>query len=152
MKGDRDMVYSDLVKKACMMSFEAHKDDHDKGGYPYVYHPFYLASQFDDENCVCAALLHDVIEDHGDRFSFQSLKDDGFGDEIIDALRLLTHQKGADYMEYVKAIAGNPIARKIKMADLRHNMDSSRTGGKLPPKIETYKEAYRFLAAIEEEK
>ena len=146
------MIYSDLVKKACLISFEAHKDDRDKGGYPYVYHPFYLASQFNDENCVCVAFLHDVIEDHGDRFSFSSLKDDGFGGDILDALRLLTHKSGVDYMEYVKAIAANPIARKVKMADLLHNMDSSRNNGTLPPKIELYKEAYKYLAAIEEEK
>lgn len=150
MKGDWHMVYSDLVKQACLISFEAHKDDSDKGGYPYVYHPFYLAAKFNDESSVCVALLHDVIEDHGDRFSFQSLKDDGFNDEIIDALKLLTHKKGVDYMEYVKDIADNPIARKVKMADLRHNMDSSRIGGKLPPKIELYKDAYNYLAGIDE--
>lgn len=55
------MFYSDLVKKACIISFEAHKNDKDKSGYPYIYHPFYLAMQFNDENCVCVALLHDVI-------------------------------------------------------------------------------------------
>ena len=143
------MHYSDLVKKACQISFEAHKDDVDKGGYPYIYHPFYLASQFDDENCVCVALLHDVIEDHGDRFSFAFLEAEGFGKEIMDALKLMTHAKGTDYMEYVRAIAENPIARKVKMADLRHNMDSRRTDGKLPPKTELYKQAYSYLETIE---
>ena len=67
------MYYSDLVKKACAIMYDAHKEDVDRGGYPYVLHPFYLATQMDDEESTCAALLHDVIEDHGDRYSFDDL-------------------------------------------------------------------------------
>lgn len=44
------MYYSELVKKACVIMYDAHKEDKDKGGYPYVFHPFYLATQMDDEN------------------------------------------------------------------------------------------------------
>lgn len=62
------MVYSELVRRACSIMYDAHKDDVDKGGYPYVFHPFYLAAQMEDEESVCTALLHDVIEDHGDRY------------------------------------------------------------------------------------
>ena len=57
------MIYSELVNKACNIMFEAHKNDIDKGGYPYVFHPFYLATQMDDEYSTCVALLHDVIEE-----------------------------------------------------------------------------------------
>ena len=67
------MYYSDLVKKASLIMFDAHKDDKDKGGYPYVIHPLSLAFQMDDENSVCLALLHDVVEDHGDKYSFEYL-------------------------------------------------------------------------------
>ena len=72
------MIYSELVNKACNIMFEAHKNDIDKGGYPYVFHPFYLATQMDDEYSTCVALLHDVIEDHGDLYSFDSLTEAGF--------------------------------------------------------------------------
>ena len=64
------MYYSELVKKACVLMFEAHKNDLDKGGYPYVFHPFYLATQMEDEASTCVALLHDVIEDHGDEYTY----------------------------------------------------------------------------------
>ena len=74
------MYYSDLVKKACAIMYDAHKEDVDRGGYPYVLHPFYLATQMDDEESTCAALLHDVIEDHGDRYSFDDLVRAGFPD------------------------------------------------------------------------
>ena len=67
------MFYSDLVKKASSITFEVHKDDKDKGGYPYFMHPFTLAIQFDDEISVSVALLHDVIEDHGNKYSFEYL-------------------------------------------------------------------------------
>ena len=87
------MYYSEMVKKAVNIMFEAHKDDIDKGGYPYVFHPFYLATKVDGENETCVALLHDVIEDHGDKYSFEYLENEGFNKEIIDALKLLTHKK-----------------------------------------------------------
>ena len=72
------MYYSELVRKACAILWDAHRDDVDKGGYPYVFHPFYLATQMEDENSTCTALLHDVIEDHGDRYSLESLTQAGF--------------------------------------------------------------------------
>ena len=139
------MIYTNLVRKACTILFDAHKDDQDKGGYPYVFHPFYLATQMEDEASTCVALLHDVIEDHGDRYTLENLAAEGFGDDIIQALRLLTHTHGVPYMEYVHAIAENPIARKVKMADLRHNLDSTRTDGKKAPKHAIYLEALAYL-------
>ena len=128
------MYYSQLVKTACTILFQAHKDDLDKGGYPYVFHPFYLATQMDDEASTCAALLHDVIEDHGDMYSFADLERAGFPAPVLDALRLLTHAEGVPYMDYVQALAKNPIARRVKCADLRHNLDTRRIDGAAPAK------------------
>jgi len=139
------LIYSDLVRKACNILYEAHKMDVDKGGYPYVFHPFFLASQMNDEASVCVALLHDVIEDHGDRYSFAMLEKEGFPPEVLDALRLLTHDKDVPYMDYIERIAENPIACKVKLADLRHNSDTSRTGGKISPKYDTYQQAITYL-------
>ena len=60
------MIYSPKIRNACIICFNAHKNDYDKAGYPYVFHPFFLANQMDDENSIIVALLHDVIGDHGD--------------------------------------------------------------------------------------
>ena len=139
------MYYSELVKKACRILYDAHRDDVDKGGYPYVFHPFYLATQMEDEESACTALLHDVIEDHGDRYSFDGLAQAGFPDTVLRALRLLTHADGVPYMDYVRALAKDPIARKVKLADLRHNTDTRRTGGRRAPKHGLYLEAIRYL-------
>ena len=139
------MYYSDLVKKAALISFDAHKEDPDKSGYPYFMHPMTLAVQFNDEASVCVALLHDVVEDHGDKYSFDYLKEQGFAEDILEPLRLLTHQHGVDYLDYVKEIKKNPIARKVKLADLHHNTDLTRTGGVKPPKYDLYLKAIEIL-------
>ena len=139
------MYYSEIVKKAVNIMFEAHKEDFDKGGYPYVFHPFYLATKVDGENETCVALLHDVIEDHGDKYSFEYLENEGFNKEIIDALKLLTHKKDVPYMDYIVEISKNNIAKKVKIEDLKHNMDSRRTSGEKAKKYDIYVKALEFL-------
>ena len=139
------MYYSEMVKKAVNIMFEAHKEDVDKGGYPYEFHPFYLATKVEGENETCVALLHDVIEDHGDKYSFEYLEKEGFNKEIIDALRLLTHKKDVPYMEYISKISKNNIAKAVKIEDLRHNLDIRRTSGEKAKKYDIYVKALEFL-------
>ena len=57
------MIYTDLTKKALKFCFEAHKNQYDKSGMPYVFHPFHLAEQMTTEETTVVALLHDVVED-----------------------------------------------------------------------------------------
>ena len=117
------MYYSELVKKACAILYNAQKNDVDELAAIRCFHPFDLATQMDDANSVCTALLHDVIEDHGDRYSFDDLAQAGFPDAVLRALRLLDSCRRCAYMDYVKALAKDPIARRVKLADLRHNTD-----------------------------
>ena len=119
-----NMIYTKLTKLAIKISFEQHKDQKDKTGLPYVYHPFHLAEQMNDENSTCVALLHDVIEDTD--MTFEDLEQYGFNQEIINALKLLTHDENVPYMDYVKEIKNNEIAKKVKLADLKHNSDLTR--------------------------
>ena len=139
------MYYSEMVKKAVNIMFEAHKEDFDKGGYPYVFHPFYLATKVDGENETCVALLHDVIEDHGDKYSFEYLENEGFNKEIIEALRLLTHKKDVPYMDYILEISKNNVAKVVKIEDLKHNLDIRRTSGEKAKKYDIYVKALEFL-------
>ena len=140
--------YSPLVKKASLISFEAHKNDYDKGGYPYVMHQIYLAFQMKDENAVCVALLHDVIENHGDRYSFDYLREEGFNEEILSALKLLTNDSATPYMDYIEAIGKNELARRVKIADLKHNLDTSRLDGEGFYKDEWYEQALVYLTQL----
>lgn len=139
------MIYSKKIRKAYIICFNAHKDDYDKAGYPYVFHPFFLASQMDDEDSTIVALLHDVIEDHGDKFDLNFLMKEGMGEKVCCAIDLLTHKKGEPYMDYIKKIKVNPIARKVKIADLKHNSDIQRLDEQHPPKYELYQEALEYL-------
>ena len=118
------MIYTELTKKAMKLCFAAHKDQVDKSGLPYVFHPFHLAEQMTDELITVAALLHDVVEDTP--YTFTDLREMGFPEEVLDALRLLTHDDGTPYLEYVARLKDNPIARAVKLADLRHNSDLTR--------------------------
>ena len=93
------------------------------------------------------ALLHDVLEDHGDRYSLDALARAGFPEAVLRALRLLTHAEGVPYMDYVCALAQDPIARRVKLADLRHNTDVRRLNGARPKKYDLYLQAIRYLQA-----
>ncbi len=118
------MIYTKLTKKALKLCFAAHRDQVDKSGLPYVFHPFHLAEQMTDELTTVTALLHDVVEDTD--FTLEDLRGMGFPSEVIEALTLLTHDSDVPYMEYVAEIRHNPIAKAVKLADLRHNSDLSR--------------------------
>jgi len=140
------MIYTELTKKALKICFNAHKDQVDKTGMPYVFHPFHLAETMDTEDAVCVALLHDTVEDTS--VTFEELIKEGFNETVINALKLLTHNDDTPYMEYVAQIKENPLARKVKLADLRHNSDLTRIDlnvDKIPPKYNLYLEAIKYL-------
>jgi len=118
------MIYTQMTKKALKLCFEAHKEQEDKTGMPYVFHPFHLAEQMDDELSTVCALLHDVVEDTD--ITFGDLLGMGFGETVIEVLTLLTHEDGIPYMDYIRKIATNPTAKKVKIADLKHNSDTTR--------------------------
>ncbi len=144
------MLYTALTKKAMKIAFEAHKEQTDKTGVPYIYHPMHLAEQMTDEASTCAALLHDVVEDTD--ITFQQLAEEGFPMEILEALKLLTHAEDVPYMDYVRAIRPNPIARAVKIADLRHNSDLTRMDTIdewALKRTEKYREALRILTETE---
>lgn len=140
------MIYTGLTKKALKLCFEAHKEQVDKSGMPYVFHPFHLAEQMTDEETTVVALLHDVIEDT--TTTFEDLEKQGFSGEIINALKLLTHDKNIPYMEYVGEIKKNKIATEVKLADLRHNSDLTRLNvvdEKALKRKEKYEKSIKFL-------
>lgn len=140
------MIYTNLTKQALKLCFEAHKEQKDKSGMPYVFHPFHLAEQMTDEATTVVALLHDVVEDTDT--TFEDLEKQGFGEEIISALKLLTHNDDTPYMDYVAKIKNNKIATAVKLADLKHNSDLSRldtVDEKALKRKEKYEKAIKFL-------
>ena len=118
------MLYTDLTKKSIRLSFEAHQGQIDKCGLPYVTHPLHLAEQMPDEVSTAVALLHDVVEDTA--YTLEDLKAMGFPETVTDAVAKLTHDESVPYLEYVAALNDDPVARRVKIADLKHNSDLSR--------------------------
>lgn len=117
------MIYTNLTNKAMQIAYEAHKDQVDKAKIPYIFHPYHLAEQMDDEITICVALLHDVVEDTN--ITFEDLQQE-FPSAVIEALKCLTHDKNVPYLEYVQKIKKNKIAVKVKLADIEHNSNQQR--------------------------
>lgn len=140
------MIYTKMTKAALKLCFEAHKEQVDKSGMPYVFHPFHLAEQMKDEDTTIVALLHDVVEDTD--YTIDDLCSKGFNDKVIEAIKLMTHDPEVPYMEYVAQIKKNPIAKAVKLADLKHNSDVSRLDSitsKDEKRAEKYRAAIEFL-------
>ena len=141
------MIYTLLVYKAMHIAYNAHHGQLDKSGAPYIFHPIHLAEQMDDEASCCAALLHDVVEDTS--VTLDDLRKD-FPEEIVEAVRLLTHEESVPMEEYLIAIRENPIALKVKLADNAHNADQTRcVGSDIPEeKLAQWRERYAKARAI----
>ena len=140
------MCFTELTKKALTISFNAHKEQVDKSGIPYVYHPYRIAEQMEDEYSICVALLHDVVEDTD--ITIDELKNEGFPQEVLDAIALMTHDDETPYFDYIKRIKTNPIAKAVKLADLQDNSNYERLEKveiKDLQRLEKYREAKRIL-------
>ena len=140
------MIYTPLTKKAMRIAYDAHHGQTDKSGMPYIFHPYHLAEQMPDEESTVVALLHDVVEDTP--YTLEDLTQMGFPQPVLEALRLMTHDPSVPYLDYVAKLKENPIARLVKLADLRHNSDLTRldrVDEKARQRVEKYAAAIRLL-------
>ena len=142
------MIYTELTKKAMKLMFKAHEKQKDRSGIPYVFHPWHVAESMEDEITCCAALLHYTVEDT--ELTFDDLRQEGFPEEVIRILQLLTHDPAEDYYDYVKRIAEDPLARKVKLSDLYHNSDLSRLNKVSEKDIERREKYLRCIRYLEE--
>ena len=139
------MIYTERTKRAMQIAYEAHHGQFDKSGVPYIFHPICVAAQMKTEEECIVALLHDVLEDTD--IMYEELERE-FSGNVMKALNLLTHDDSVEYMEYIRNLKHNPIAKAVKLADLAHNSDLTRL-----PKVterdlkrqEKYKKAIQFL-------
>lgn len=112
---------ANVIDKALQIATKAHEGQLDKDGYPYILHPITVGMMGNTDEEKAAGFLHDVVEDT--EWTFDGLLEAGIPQGIVNALRLLTHDKSTDYNEYVQGIidSGNPIALQVKYNDLQHN-------------------------------
>ena len=140
------MIFTKQTKAALGICYAAHKDQFDKGGMPYVFHPYRVAEQMHTENEVTVALLHDVVEDSN--ITIEDLRVKKFPLEVIFAVGVLTREQGTPYFEYIAKVRKNELARKVKIADLQDNMDLSRLDKPTEndkKRVEKYRRALQLL-------
>ena len=140
------MIYTEMTKKALKLCFTAHQYQTDKSGLPYVFHPFHVAEQMQDEVTTTVALLHDLVEDTP--YTFEDLAKMGFPPVVIDNLKLLTHAPDMPYSDYIARIKGHPVAVAVKLADLAHNSDVSRytvVDDRAKARLQKYQQAMKQL-------
>lgn len=142
---------TDDIVAAFSLACKAHAGQKDKSGRAYIAHPMTVASNVgDDETCVVVALLHDIVEDGN--VSLDEIRKE-FGNDVADAVALLTHDDDLTYGQYIDRIAtsGNDVAIRVKIADLSHNMCVSRIAcpshGDADRAILRYAKAYTKLVS-----
>lgn len=144
------MTDLERIEVARLIAAIAHRRQRDKSGMPYILHPEKVASLLDAPEEKIVGYLHDTVEDTS--VEIEDIRG-FFGDEIADAVAAMTHEDGVPYMEYVRKLAANPLARRVKMADLTHNMDITRIPDPTPEDYkrieEKYKPAYEYLKSLE---
>lgn len=130
---------------AVILAYIAHEDQVDRGGNKYILHPLRVMQQMDtNEECI-VAILHDVIEDTD--IPLEYLREQGYSETVVEAIDCLTRREGESYMHFIKRAKQNPIARKVKIADIKDNMDLSR----IPePTEKDYSRMKRYEKALKE--
>ena len=111
---------------AMKTAYNAHLGQLDYNDVPYIFHPYHLAEQMDDEISCTVALLHDVVEDTS--LTFADLEQI-FPKQVVEIVKLLTHDEKDNYFDYIRKIKTNAIATKVKLADIEHNSNEDRSIG-----------------------
>lgn len=143
------MAKGELLSKMISLAVKAHEGQFDKAGVPYILHCLkvmhYLKT--DDEELQCIAIGHDLVEDT-EVFLIDIM--DNFTDRIADGIWALTKQNDKTYEQYKAKVMTNPDAVRVKMCDLRHNMDIRRLKGIEPKDIERLARYAKFYQELKE--
>ena len=135
------------LEQAIELAVKHHKGQYDKGGKPYILHPLRLMMSVDTDDEKIVAVMHDLVEDT--HITIAYLRSAGFSEKVLSALDCVTNRDNEDYESFIERIAQNPLATKVKLADLEDNMDLSRIpepSKKDYKRIEKYKRAKTRLS------
>lgn len=140
-----------MLSKMLLLATTEHHDQTDKAGKPYILHCLkvmhYLRSE--DEELMCIALGHDLVEDTDVTYTelFHKYK---FSNRVIEGIRALTKKRGQTYDEYKEQVFASEDAMRVKMCDLRHNSDIRRLKGVTEKDIARIKKYHQFYLEIKE--
>jgi len=136
------------LEDAIALAVQAHKGQVDKTGAPYILHPLRVMFRLETESERMAAVLHDVVEDTD--VGLEMLTAVGYPREVVEAVDSLTRREQETYEAFVERLAHNPLARRVKLADLEDNMDVRRLAtvtAKDAERLARYRAAWEKLRA-----
>ena len=113
-----------IIEKSLAIALEAHTGQVDKANQPYILHPIRVMNKMNNEIEMSAAILHDVVEDSS--LSFEQLQEKGVSKEVVEILRHLTKPRKESYDEFIERVMKNKVAVKVKIEDIKDNMDINR--------------------------
>ena len=139
-----------MIEKAIEIALNAHKEQTDKNGQPYILHVMRVGLRGRTENEKIVGILHDVVEDSD--WTFDKLAKEGFSETILSALECLTKKSEDEhYEEFIERVKKNPLAVSVKLNDLEDNMDIRRmevVQEKDVKRLNKYLKAYKELAEL----
>ena len=138
--------FAELREKAMQIAEKVHRYQVDKGGKAYIGHPIRVEGMCVRQEDRLVALLHDTVEDGN--IASEYLLMVGFPPEIVDAILSVSRKRGEDYFDFIQRCKTNPIGRRVKIADLKDNMDITRLNELTEKDIERlkkYHKAYKIL-------
>lgn len=135
------------LARAIAIAAQAHEHQVDKAGAAYILHPIRLMESLDTEEEKIVAVLHDLLED-AEGWDAARLRQEGFSEPVIAALEHHTKREGEDYAAFIARAAKNPIALKVKLADLRDNMDITRLETLRPKDLERLQKYHRHYKEL----
>ncbi|MBX7110646.1 MAG: GTP pyrophosphokinase [Dehalococcoidia bacterium] len=131
---------------ALAIAVEAHRGQVDKAGQPYILHPLRVMARVSAPAERLVAVLHDVVEDSPT--TLDDLRAAGFPEEVVRAVDFLTRREDETYEAFIERVTGDPLARRVKLADLEDNMTLTRLNeldDRAVERLGRYLRAYRRL-------
>lgn len=139
-----------LLDKAVQLASRAHQGKVDRYGAPSLFHSYRVMERMQGETEAVIAILHDTVEDTD--LTLETLRDEGFPGEIVHAVDSLSRRDGESYTEYMERVRENPLAVRVKIADLEDNMDLRRypeISGEDVERLRRYHHYWRVLTGKE---
>jgi (p)ppGpp synthase/HD superfamily hydrolase len=124
MLSNTNSEYESLLQRAIAIAAKAHEGQVDKAGNPYLAHPLFVMENVNSIEEKIVAVLHDAVEDS--ELTLEQLRSEGFPEVLVSAIAAITKIEGEAYAAYLERVIANPIALRVKIADVTHNLDLGR--------------------------